>query len=102
MNIGDRIKALRESAKITQETLANKIGTTKQTVYKYENNIITNIPSDKIELLSKALNTTPAYLMGWSEDVVTIAAHHDNEYWTQEELDEIEQFKAYVRSKRNN
>lgn len=101
MNIGDRIKALRESADITQEALANKIGTTKQTVYKYENNIITNIPSDKIELLSQALETTPAYLMGWADDIQTIAAHHDEEEWTQEELDEIEQFKAYVKSKRN-
>lgn len=30
----------------------------------------------------------------------TIAAHHDEEEWTDEELAEIEDFKKYVRSKR--
>ena len=50
---------------MTQESLANKIGTTKQTIYKYENDIITNIPSDKIELIAKTLGTSPSYLMGW-------------------------------------
>ena len=29
--------------------------------------IITNIPSDKIEVLAEIYNTTPAYLMGWDE-----------------------------------
>ena len=36
--------------------------------YKYEKDIITNIPSDVIERLSRALNTTPAFLMGWEDD----------------------------------
>lgn len=31
----------------------------------------------------------------------TIAAHHDGEDWTEEELDEIEQFKKFVKMKRN-
>ena len=31
----------------------------------------------------------------------TIAAHHEGEDWTEEELDEIEQFKKYILSKRN-
>ena len=67
MTIGARIKGLRQNEKIFQVDLANKIGVSKQTLYKYENDIITNIPSDKIELIAKELNTTPAYLMGWSE-----------------------------------
>lgn len=32
--------------------------------------------------------------------VETIAAHHDGEEWTDEELEEIEQFKEFVRMKR--
>lgn len=32
----------------------------------------------------------------------TLAAHHDEEDWTEEELAEIEQFKQFVRMKRNN
>ena len=67
MAIGKRIKALRENLSITQEELANRLNTTKQNIYKYENEIVTNIPSDKIEALANILNTTPAYLMGWEE-----------------------------------
>lgn len=66
MTIGDRIKELREEKKITQEELAKYIDTTKQTIHKYENNIVTNIPSDKIEKLSIIFSVSPAYLMGWS------------------------------------
>jgi len=35
-----------------------------------------------------------------SEDIETIAAHHDGEDWTEEELEEIERFKEFVRMKR--
>lgn len=66
MRIGDRIKALRNEIGMGQTDLADKIGVSKQTMYKYENNIVTNIPSDKIELIAKNLGTTPAALMGWT------------------------------------
>lgn len=33
-------------------------------------------------------------------EIHTIAAHHDDEDWTEEELKEIERFKEFVRSKR--
>lgn len=67
MSIGDRIKQLRESHSLTQEELAKKLDTSKQTIYKYENHIITNIPSDKIEILAKVFKVSPIYLMGWDE-----------------------------------
>lgn len=67
MTKGERIKELRKKSKLSQVDLAKKIGVSKQTLYKYENDIITNIPSDKIWSLSKALDSTPAYIMGWTE-----------------------------------
>lgn len=33
-------------------------------------------------------------------DIQTIAAHHDGEDWTAEELEEIERFKEFIRMKR--
>ena len=69
MTVGQRIKMKRESLNISQVDLANKIGCTKQTLYKYENDIITNIPSTNIERIAQALGTTPAYLMGWEDTV---------------------------------
>ena len=65
MTIGQRIKEMRLDKNLTQDELAARIHTTKQTIHKYENGIITNIPSSKIEAIANALNTTPDYLMGW-------------------------------------
>lgn len=65
MTIGDRIKKLRNQIGLSQTELAIKSNSSKQTIYKYENNIVTNIPSDKIEIISEILGTTPSYLMGW-------------------------------------
>ena len=53
MTIGERIKSCRETANLTQDELAKRLATTKQTIYKYENNIVTNIPSDKIEKMAE-------------------------------------------------
>lgn len=68
MTKGERIKHRREQLGISQTELAECIGTSKQNLYKYENDIITNIPSDRVEALAKKLNTSPAYIMGWNED----------------------------------
>lgn len=65
--VGDRIRQIRELCGLSQVELAEAIGTTKQNLYKYENNIITNIPSDKIERIAAVCRVSPAYLMGWAE-----------------------------------
>lgn len=65
MTVGERMKALRNQLGMSQVEFADKINVSKQTLYKYENNIITNIPSDKIEAAATIGNVTPAFLMGW-------------------------------------
>lgn len=67
MSVGLRIKLAREQRNMTLEEVAKLCETTKQTIYKYENEIVTNIPYDKIVLLSKALDVSPSYLFGWEE-----------------------------------
>lgn len=68
MTIGERIREKRKNKNYTLEQLADEIGVTKSTVLKYENGSIA-IPSDKIEKIAKALKTTPAYLMGWADNI---------------------------------
>lgn len=68
MTVGERIKQIREGKNINQTELALAINVSKQNLYKYENNIITNIPSDKIEAIAKYLNISPAYIMGWDNN----------------------------------
>lgn len=50
----------------------------------------------------KALGITAEQLEEMSlTGVATIAAHHDGEEWTAEELEEIENFKQFIKSKRH-
>ena len=67
MSIGRKVKERRKELGLTQTELANRLNTTKQTIYKYENEVVTNLPSDRIEQLATALDTTPQFLMGWVE-----------------------------------
>ena len=67
MTIGERIKTLREQRRMTLEDVAKALNVGRATVFKYECGKITNIPSDKIEQISKLFSVSPAYLMGWEE-----------------------------------
>lgn len=79
MNLGNRIHAKRKEKKLTLEQLANYIGTSKQTIQRYESGIISNIPLDKIEKIAKILDTSPSYLMGWENNIAfkTIENHEE-------------------------
>ena len=63
--IGNRIRELRRQKELTLEELATIIGTSKQTIQRYESGVIANIPREKVEALATALGTTPTNLMGW-------------------------------------
>lgn len=68
MSAGERIRELRLQHGITQEELASYLNTTKQTIYKYETGIITNIPLDKIEKLANKFNVSASFLAGWDDE----------------------------------
>lgn len=68
MNTGEKIKFLRLQANLTLEQVAEKVGVGKSTVRKWETGLIANMKRDKIGALAKALNTTPAFLMGWEDE----------------------------------
>lgn len=65
MSKGERLKWLRKNVSLSQTEAAERIGVSKQTLYKYEKDIITNIPSDIVEKISELYGTSPAYIMGW-------------------------------------
>lgn len=68
MPIGENIRIRRKELDMTLEDIASMVGVSRQTMSRYETGVIGNIPSDKIELLAKALRTSPSYLMGWEPD----------------------------------
>lgn len=65
MTIGDRIKSRRIQLGMTQEELALKLGyKSKSSINKIEIGV-QDLPQKKIVAFAKALETTPAELMGW-------------------------------------
>lgn len=68
MTTGSYLKARRKKLGLTLEELAGRIGVTRQTLSRYENGVISNIPMDKIERLAEAMHTTPAELLGWQNN----------------------------------
>lgn len=77
MSLKDNLKRRRNALNLTLEDVAKVVGVSRQTIQKYETGVISNAPSDKIELLAKALNTTPAYLMGWEKKEQPSAVRKD-------------------------
>lgn len=66
--IGENIMRIRKEMGLTQEELAIKLGyKSKSTINKIELGI-NDIPQSKVVKFAKALNTTPAHLMGWEDE----------------------------------
>lgn len=84
MSIGERIKKLRKAKGISQVTLAKATGVSKQSLYKYENDIVASIPSDKIEAIAEQLSVSPAYIMGWDDEAVHLPRENSSTCTPQE------------------
>lgn len=67
--LGQRIKELRLSKKMTLERLGDLVGVGKSTVRKWETGMITNMRCDKIPKLADALGTTPDFLTGLTSEI---------------------------------
>lgn len=63
MTAGERIRARRKEIGMTQLELANAIGpVTFGLISNYENNVVKDIPMEKIRLMAKALDCDPLWL----------------------------------------
>lgn len=78
MKFGEKIRMLRTEQHKTLESLSKVVGVSRQTLSRYETGVITNIPTEKIELLAMGLETTPAYLMGWQKETEAEIEKYDN------------------------
>lgn len=68
LTTGDRMKFRRKELGLSAEKVAERLGVSPATIYRYEKGDIEKLPGDILPTLSEVLQTTPAYLMGWTED----------------------------------
>lgn len=76
-DISKRIIDLMDNKKLSMGKLSELTKIPKTTIFRYVNDPGT-IPTDRLSVISKALNTTPAYLMGWEDDKKDIYGNHNN------------------------
>lgn len=99
MGIGSKLSKLLDANNTNANELANKIGVSPQTIYSI---IKRDSKKADIEVLLKIADTfgvTAEYFV-YDEKPQTIAAHFDGDEYTEEELEEIKQFAAFVKNKR--
>ncbi len=63
MNIGERIKQIRQERGFSAEEVAKKLGVSVSTLYRYENSSISKIPVAVIDKLCEILGTSANKLM---------------------------------------
>ena len=120
MSIGQRIKVMKKQQGLSIDDLACKLGRNRTTIYRYENGDIENLPLGILDSLANALNTTPAYLMGWDnssakedyvyEDVDKAILKYTDKWigefgtgiFNDEELEKIIQYARFLLSIRDN
>lgn len=67
MEVGKRIKQRRKELGYNADYLAAKLGVSRSTIFRYEKGEIEKLPTEVLEKLAIYLDTTPGYLMGWTE-----------------------------------
>lgn len=73
------MKLRRKELGYSADYVAEKLGTSRSTIFRYEAGDIEKLPLDILGPLSLVLKTTPAYLMGWAESSETDSTISRNE-----------------------
>ena len=71
VNIGERMKKRRKQLKLSADVVAERLGVSRSTIFRYEKGEIEKLPTNILDDIAKILQTTPAYLMGWESDNVS-------------------------------
>lgn len=99
------IKQRKKEMNMTTEELSKLSGVPIGTLNKILAGQTSDPKFETVRAICKALDISLSALDDYENEqdeqkIHTIAAHHDSDEWTNEELDEIEEFKKFVLSKR--
>lgn len=99
------LKLLRNERNMSQQELANALGISKSSINMYERG--ERKPNyELLETIADFFNVDIDYLLGRTNKTTkiitpnTIAAHFDGTEYTEEELEKIKEFAAFVRASR--
>lgn len=102
MTMFERIKELAKSKDKNLKQVALEMGFGENYFYTLKKQ---SPKAETLQQIADYFDVSADYLLGRTdvkrfEEPETIAAHHEGEDWTEEELEEIEEFKRFVAMKR--
>lgn len=68
MEMKEIIRIRRQELHLTLEEVARRVGVSRATVQRWEKGVLQNPGRDKIAALAAALQVSPEYLLGWTDD----------------------------------
>lgn len=104
-NFQNVLKSLRKSNGLTQDELAKVLKVSRSTIGMYENGL-REPDYETLESIADYFNVDIDYLLGRTNKTTkilypkTIAAHFDGDEYTEEELDKIKEYAAFIKASR--
>lgn len=75
MEVKDILKSRRQELNLTMKEVATSVGVNEGTISRWESGDIANMKRDKIMALAKALQISPAVIMGWDDGSTILPAY---------------------------
>lgn len=102
MGIGSKLTQIMKEQNTNANELAAKAGVPAQTIYSLIRRDASKVDIDTLIKIARALGVTAEYFC--SENISncphTIAAHFDGAEYTEEELERIKEYAAFVKANR--
>lgn len=80
MTYGERLNFARKRCGMTQTELGKRCGLSKQAISNYEQDVVGNIPLNKVKQMAEILDCNPAFICGWTDDVRTDVTRFNDEF----------------------
>ncbi len=79
MTTAERMKLRRKELGLKAEDIAEKIGVSRSTMFRYENGDIEKLPINHLVPIARALHTSVDFLMGWTDEKEPIPVDGDGQ-----------------------
>lgn len=71
---GKRMQERRKQLGVSADVLAEHLGVSRSTIFRYENGDIEKVPANLLSNIAKFLRTSERFLMGWEDSPETISS----------------------------
>lgn len=100
MGIGNKLETLLKERDMAVTELARKVGVAPTTIYSIIQRNNKKVDIDVLIKIARVLGVNTEYFADSYDKPTTLAAHFDGDEYTEEELNKIKEFAAFVKANR--